>query len=67
MKNKKNIHIQTVLERERVMIREIVFWACKSCGERGSLVMNIAVGDVVCEGCGGWQDAKFNDIWERVS
>jgi hypothetical protein len=56
----------TAPERERVMIKEIVFWACKSCGERGNLVMNIAVGDEVCEACGEWQDGVYNDVYMRV-
>jgi hypothetical protein len=48
------------------MIKEIVFWACKSCGERGNLIMNIAVGDEMCEACGNWQDGIYNDIYTRV-
>jgi hypothetical protein len=48
------------------MIKEIVFWACKSCGERGNLVMQIAVVDEICEACGEWQDGIYNDVYTRV-
>jgi hypothetical protein len=56
----------TIHWRRNTVIKEIVFWACKSCGERGNLVMNIAIGDEVCEACGEWQDGIYNDIYTRV-
>ena len=42
-------------------------YKCEVCGHGDYLVLVIGVKDVVCEGCGAWQDAEFNDIWERVS
>jgi hypothetical protein len=42
-------------------------YKCEVCGQGDYLVLVIGVKDVVCEGCGAWQDAEFNDIWERVS
>ena len=48
------------------MNKEIIFWACKSCGERGNLVMNFAVVDESCEACGKWQNGIYNDIYQRV-
>jgi len=47
-------------------IKEVEFWACKSCGERGYLVMNIGVCDEVCEACGTWQEGIYNDVYTRV-
>lgn len=48
------------------MIKEIELWACKSCGERGHLIMNIAIVDEVCEACGKWQNGIYNNVYTRV-
>jgi len=39
---------------------------CKKCSTSDYLVLNTGIGDVVCEGCGEWQNAILNDVWERV-
>lgn len=41
-------------------------WQCDKCGHGDFLVTVTSVGDVVCEGCGEWQGAELNDVWERV-
>jgi len=45
----------------------VMEYDCEVCGHAEYLVLVMSVGDVVCEGCGQWQDAEFNDVWERVS
>jgi ribosomal protein S27E len=40
-------------------------YKCEVCGHGKYLVFVMSVKDMVCEGCGAWQDAEFNDIWER--
>ena len=50
------------IERGQVMIE----FDCEKCGTGDYLVLNIGIGDVVCEGCGEWQNAILNDVWERV-
>ena len=49
-------------ERERGMNN----FNCKKCSTSDYLVLNTGIGDVVCEGCGEWQNAILNDVWERV-
>jgi len=39
---------------------------CIKCGTGDYMVLNIGIGDVVCEGCGEWQGATLNDVYERV-
>jgi hypothetical protein len=40
---------------------------CKKCNEADYLILQMAVNDFVCEGCGEWQDAVINDVWVRVA
>lgn len=40
---------------------------CRKCKETAYLVLNIGIADYICEGCGEWQDAILNDIYERVA
>jgi hypothetical protein len=39
---------------------------CIKCGTGDYMVLNRGIGDVVCEGCGEWQGATLNDVYERV-
>jgi len=41
-------------------------YECDKCGHGDYLVLVRSVGDIVCEGCGEWQCAEFNDVWQRV-
>ena len=41
-------------------------YECDKCGHGKYLVLVMRVGDIVCEGCGEWQCATLNDVWERV-
>lgn len=45
---------------------EMKEYECDKCGHGDYLVLVRSVGDVVCEGCGEWQCAEFNDVWQRV-
>jgi hypothetical protein len=40
---------------------------CKKCKKADYLILQMAVADYVCEGCGEWQDAVLNDVWERIA
>ena len=39
---------------------------CKKCKESKYLILNCGIADYVCEGCGTWQDAVLNDVYEVV-
>jgi hypothetical protein len=39
---------------------------CIKCGTGNYMVLNIGIGDVICEGCGEWQEAILNDVYVRV-
>jgi hypothetical protein len=39
---------------------------CIKCGSREYMILNIAIADIICEGCGEWQNAKLNDVYARV-
>lgn len=43
------------------------FTKCRKCKQTGMLVMQFAVCDEVCEGCGTWQNGVYNDIYVRVA
>ena len=39
---------------------------CDKCKTSEYLILNIGIGDIICEGCGEWQDAILNDVYARV-
>jgi hypothetical protein len=51
-------------ERGRVMSERLGF--CIKCGTGDYMILNIGIGDIICEGCGEWQDAILNDVYARV-
>ena len=39
---------------------------CIKCNTGEYLILNIGIGDIICEGCGEWQEAILNDVYARI-
>jgi hypothetical protein len=39
---------------------------CAKCKTGEYLTLSITIGDIICQGCGEWQDAILNDVYARV-
>jgi hypothetical protein len=39
---------------------------CAKCKSGEYLTLSITIGDIICQGCGEWQDATLNDVYARV-
>jgi len=39
---------------------------CNKCKTGEYLILSTTIGDIICQGCGEWQDAILNDVYARV-
>jgi hypothetical protein len=39
---------------------------CAKCKTGEYLTLSITIGDIICQGCGEWQEAILNDVYARV-
>jgi len=52
------------IEGGEVMSNELGI--CAKCETGEYLTLSITIGDIICQGCGEWQEAILNDVYARV-